>query len=417
MSARTLPTSNFGSRSGNGGDGEPRSLSNHFGRSTGLDFGAGDSAWADQVARWINDCDKAYACHFEIEGTRSRDITVPWVANTRTFALVRIPTVDGATLARMVTRPGSSFVTEYRDPHLPVRAIAVIGGTVAPDFVTAMRSLGFDVAVYASSTTSRLAHVGDPALPQGGFTVEAGGHFDVLGPLTRTQVDIVTRELTEAQRLAWQYAGVPAVSGAPIALSNRVSTLDLIGRAYGEIRERLTSHPDVLDLVTLTDLARAHERPDVVVRSVIGVLRAESRLNGVQRVADLARDESGRIRLADVPLHVRRMYSVVGAHDSAGNGSGENGRVSDVFGRPVRFGAGLALRSDAEGGLPLRLHLTDEASADPALSVPVVVLGVRLAEIAPTEFSRAANNRRRSCMSSPDPIRSRPHRRARSCVR
>jgi hypothetical protein len=345
----------------------------------GLDFGGGDGAVADQVAQWIDDCDKANARHFELDGARSRDIPVPW-AHTRTFALVRPPAVDGARLAGMVTRR-SAFVTEYQDPVFPVRSIAVIGGTVAPDFGTAMRLLGFDVTVYSPSTISGLAQVGDPAFPQGGFTVEAGGHFDVIGSLTRTQVDIVTRELTEAQRLAWRYAGGPAVTDAPIALSNRVSTLDLIGRAYVEVRDRLTSRPDVLDLVQLTGMARVHERPDVVVRAVVGVLRAESRLDGVQRVADLVRDGSGRARVADVPLHVRRMYTVVGPHETDRIMSGDSGRVGGVLSRPVRFGAGLALRSDADGSLPPRLHISVDASRDPAPTVQVVTWGVQLAEI------------------------------------
>jgi hypothetical protein len=343
----------------------------------GLDFGAGGGDLADVVAKFVADCDRAYARHFEaaaVEGgaelgdveARFRDIPTPWRDRIPPFVLVEPPVMEGEALARLVVGEGS-FAREYNDLHLPVRSIAVIGGVVGAGFGAAMRAHGFEVTLYVASTASRAAVAGDEAFPQGGFVVEAGGHFDVIGALTRSQIDMVTRELTQAQQLAWRYADrlyrarsrrhatavasgdAPARSDGRVLLADRVSTLQLIGEVYTAARVQLAVDPSVLDLVALTTSGQEHEYPDIVGRAVIGVLRAEGLLDRVQRVADVFRDEAERWRMAAVPLHVRRMYTAVG-HHLVEDVSADAGVA--MVSRPVRFGAGLPLRSDVATSLP-----------------------------------------------------------------
>ncbi|MEO3816512.1 TcdA/TcdB catalytic glycosyltransferase domain-containing protein [Plantactinospora sp. B24E8] len=381
MSEGTLappPPSGSGSPSATGGPAGPQRLSNRWGRTVGLSFGGSDNDLADLVARWIADCDRAYARHHEApsDGTaRFRDLTVPWVAETRTFAVVSPPAVDGATLARLVADEGS-FAGEYADPDLPVRSIAVIGGTVGADFGTALRARGFDVTVYTSSTTSGVVPQGtDDTYPRGGFVVEAGGHLTVFGSgLTRSQADITTRELVEAHRLGWRYAGTPTADGRPVPLLDRVGTLDLVDRVHTAARDQLAQDPTRLDLAGLTGLAGRHEQPDIVVRVVVERLRAASLLDRVRAVTDLVRDEDGRWRAAPVPPHVRRTYTAVGHHDADGT-------------RPVRFGSGLPLRSDDATRPPARLTVpVGDPPADPRSSVDLVATASWLAE---TTFDRS----------------------------
>ncbi|RKR89418.1 hypothetical protein BDK92_3764 [Micromonospora pisi] len=383
----TLPpgTDLGGPPAGSGNSATPRRLSNRWGRTVGLSFGGPDTDLADLVAEWIAACDRAYARHYEAASAggaaRFRDLTVPWVADTRAFAIVAPTSVDGITLARLVVDEGA-FAREYADPDLPVRSIAVIDGSVGADFGTEMRALGFDVTVYTSSTTSGVVRQGaDPTYPQGGFVVEAGGHFDVFGELTRSQADIITRELVQAQRLGWRYQTTITADGLPIPLNDRVGTLALVDEAYAAARDQLAHDPSRLDLVGLTTTAGRHEHPDIVVRTVAGMLRAESRLEQVRHVVDLSRDDSGLWHAAPVPLHLRRMYTATGHHTADGD-------------RPVRFGTGLPLLSDDAIGLPARLTVPfTDAQEDPRSSVELVATALWLAETAFDRF-RSAEGRR-----------------------
>ncbi|MFI7605000.1 hypothetical protein ACIBTV_07735 [Micromonospora sp. NPDC049366] len=347
--------------------GSPRPITNKWGRTVALSFRPDDDV-ADLVAQWIADCDRAYARHSEAtvgESTRKRDLTVPWVADSRTFAIVAPPIVDGQSLADLVADQ-ATFVEEYRDADLPVRSVAVIGATAPADFGFYLGRNGFPVRVYSASTSSGLVRPRtDATFPRGGFVVEAGGHFEVFGELTRSQADIITRELVQSHQLGWRYNASSTAEGSSLPLGDRAGTLALITALYTATVDQLAQDRTRLDLTRLIAGARRHERPDIVVRAVVDRLRAESKLDPVRYVADQVGERGS------VPPHVRRLYTAIGHHNAAGV-------------RPVRFATGQPLLSDDATRLPTRLVV-------PSAEARSSALGIVASWLAEAAFDRSGN--------------------------
>jgi hypothetical protein len=255
-------------------------------------------------------------------------------------------------LADLVIANG--FAQGYVDPDWPLRSITVLGGQVGSGFVDAIRQRYPDVVVYLAPNGTVVPPNVEADFAHGGFIVRAGRYFEIHGPLTRAQADLVVRELADALVNGWRYGpGRPGVGH----LNDRAHTYDLAVRLHADTIERLAHDPARLDLARLTRFSSGHAHADIVVRAVITALRTQSHLDGVQRVADLYADTDGRWHVAPVPVAVRRLYAATGPHAGAE--------------RPVRFASGAPLLSEDATAL----------LAAPSSGAELTALTVWLAEI------------------------------------
>ncbi|MFG1997260.1 hypothetical protein ACGFJ7_45500 [Actinoplanes sp. NPDC048988] len=360
MPERILPSADFGSRAPaapetSGVPSGPETLTNQWDRPSGLDFDGSDPATAAAAVEWLAACDRSYAQLRSAAGDAVRLVTVPWVADSRSF-LVLVP-ATGMAASDLAGRLAldDTFRAQLTDRFLPIASAVVIGGPVGPDLHEALAGHGIPLTVHQSSGPSRLVTPGsDPSYPAGGFALGPGAFWRTSPGRTRHQMDIVVRELAEAYQQGWRYAPTAPVGG-PIPLDDRTATLALVGEAYAATAGGLESQPVRLDFVALNGVARRHRHPEVVVRVVVAVLRARSVLNQVEQIADLRHGPSGWTEVP-IPAEVRRMFTVTDHYVADG----------DRAVRPVVFGDGLPLLSGAA------------AEAPPETSRPFAVTGDNL---------------------------------------
>jgi hypothetical protein len=333
-----IPPARFGAKpAGNSTENSVRALAGDGGFPSGVAFGPGDSG--DLAARWAAECDRGSGWHHQYEpgvGDRTRFGTVPFVAETRMFTVWDPPaTLSDTRIADLVMENG--LAEAYADKDWPLRSITVMGGSVGNVFVDAIRARLGDpgIVVYIASRSDVVRPGQEPEYQQGGFVVRDGGHFEIHGPLTRMQSDLITRELTHALVEGWRYA--PGREGAD-QLNDRAATHRLAADLLTQSVAQLAETPDRLDLARLTRGAAAHTHAGVVIDSVVAALRARSLLDPVRKVADLYEDENGDWHAAAVPIKTRRLYTATGPHTGAE--------------RPVLVGGGPTLQSGDATALP-----------------------------------------------------------------
>ncbi|WP_346137101.1 hypothetical protein [Lentzea roselyniae] len=97
------------------------------------------------------------------------------------------------------------------------------------------------------------------------FSVQNGGHFNVFGETTVADDVMVVAELVAALDQKWRYADKRARSRkTKIAVEDRAGTLALLSQIVEMSRVSVQASGGNLDLVAVHELARGHQRPDIV---------------------------------------------------------------------------------------------------------------------------------------------------------
>jgi hypothetical protein len=176
-------------------------------------------------------------------------------------------------------------------------------GGVAYDVSGALRAAGLRRRLVASSTIV-ISEAKDSDLS---ITMLSGGHLKVFGGATIEDDLMVVTELVTALTIGWSYGAAEAgVGSSVVLLEDRRGTLELLQWIIHSVR----SDAAELDLVKVDTAARLHERPDLVMATVLSYLASTPDV-APRSIIDrkLVRGEWQMIALGPLP---RSMFTVTG---------------------------------------------------------------------------------------------------------